>query len=243
MKKTLAMILALVMMLSLASSFPAFAEEEVEEMTEERFEEIYDEIEYEPNPDYDKYTVVYYFLEDISADLNAMVSANEDETEFYIEVFWYGVDDQGLVKYDGENYEIVEDKSGFMKLVAPPILDIAIAQDYWKPIGGMTEEEFQEFYDDIEYEPNPDYDKYTVAYYFLEDISADLNAMVSANEEETEFYIEVFWYGVDDQGLVKYDGENYEIVEDKSGFMKLVAPPILDIAIAQNYWKPIEKAA
>ena len=144
MKKTLAMILALVMMLSLASSFPAFAEEEVEEMSEERFEEIYEEIEYEPNPDYDKYTVVYYFLEDISADLNAMVSANEDETEFYIEVFWYGVDDQGLVKYDGENYEIVEDKSGFMKLVAPPILDIAIAQDYWKPIGGMTEEEFQE---------------------------------------------------------------------------------------------------
>ena len=47
---------------------------------------------------------------------------------------------------------------------------------------------------------------------------------------------------VDDQGLVKYDGENFEIVEDKSGFMKLIAPDILKIALEQDFWKPVEEA-
>lgn len=132
MKKTLAMVLAILMVLSMAVAFAAEPNEPI--ATEEDFTEVLEQIDYDPNPDYDKYTVVYYYLEDISADMFSMVSAKEDDSEFYIEVFWYGVDDQGLVKVNGEEFEIVEDKSGFMKTVAEGIVKLALEQNYWKPI-------------------------------------------------------------------------------------------------------------
>ena len=133
MKKTLAMILAILMALSMGAAFAAEPNEPI--TTEEDFQEVLDEIEYEPNADYDKYTVVYYYLEDISADMYTMISAKEDDSEFYLEVFWYGVDDMAKVTYDGETFELVEDQSGFMNLVYEGMLNIALEQDMWKPIG------------------------------------------------------------------------------------------------------------
>lgn len=134
MKKVLAFILAAMMVMSMGLALAAEPNEPI--TTEEDFQEVLDQIEYDPNPDYDKYTVLYYFLEDISADMFTMVSAKEDNSEFYLEVFWYGVDDQALVKYDAETEtcEIVEDNSGFMKLVAEGMVKLAIEQDMWKPI-------------------------------------------------------------------------------------------------------------
>ena len=134
MKKVLAFILAAMMVMSMGLALAAEPNEPI--TTEEDFQEVLDQIEYDPNPDYDKYTVLYYFLEDISADMFTMVSAKEDNSEFYLEVFWYGVDDQALVKYDAEadTCEIVEDNSGFMKLVAEGMVKLAIEQDMWKPI-------------------------------------------------------------------------------------------------------------
>ena len=134
MKKVLALILAAMMVMSMGLALAAEPNEPI--TTEEDFQEVLDQIEYDPNPDYDKYTVLYYFLEDISADMFTMVSAKEDNSEFYLEVFWYGVDDQALVKYDAEadTCEIVEDNSGFMKLVAEGMVKLAIEQDMWKPI-------------------------------------------------------------------------------------------------------------
>ena len=133
MKKYLAMILAMLMVLSMSVAFAAEPNEPI--TTEEDFQEVLDEIEYEPNPDYDKYTVVYYYLEDISADMYTMISAKEDNSEFYLEVFWYGVDDMAKVAYDGENFELLEDQSGFMNLVYEGIIGLALEQDMWKPIG------------------------------------------------------------------------------------------------------------
>ena len=134
MKKVLALILAAMMVMSMGLALATEPNEPI--TTEEDFQEVLDQIEYDPNPDYDKYTVLYYFLEDISADMFTMVSAKEDNSEFYLEVFWYGVDDQALVKYDAEadTCEIVEDNSGFMKLVAEGMVKLAIEQDMWKPI-------------------------------------------------------------------------------------------------------------
>ena len=133
MKKTLAMILAILMALSMSAAFAAEPNEPI--TSEEDFEEVLDEIEYEPNADYDKYTVVYYYLEDISADMYTMISAKEDDSEFYLEVFWYGVDDMAKVAYDGEAFELLEDQSGFMNLVYEGMINIALEQDMWKPIG------------------------------------------------------------------------------------------------------------
>ena len=248
MKKMIAVFLSVMMVIGMCCAL-VYADdaEETEKagMTEEEFEELLAEVEdYEPAEGYDKYTVCWYFKEDISADMYSLVSAKEDNSEFDIQVFWYGVDDHGVVKYDGKDYETIYDESGFMKLVAPEILDVALAQDYWKPISaGMTEEEFEELLAEVEdYEPAEGYDKYTVCWYFKEDISADMYSLVSAKEDNSEFDIQVFWYGVDDHGVVKYDGKDYETIYDESGFMKLVAPEILDVALAQDYWKEIPAA-
>ena len=139
MKKTLAMILAILMALSMTAAFAV--EPNMPLTSEEDFEEVLDEIEYDPNPDYDKYTVIYWYLEDISADMYTMVSAKEDDSEFYLEVFWYGVDDMAKVAYDGETFEILEDQSGFMNLVAEGMINLAIEQDMWKPIGEEADAE------------------------------------------------------------------------------------------------------
>ena len=82
-----------------------------------------------------------------------------------------------------------------------------------------------------------------MVYYFLDDISADLYCMVSAKEDDSEFYIEVFWYGVDDLAIASYDGENVEVTTDQSGFMTKLVPGMIELAIKQDMWKPIEKEA
>lgn len=140
MKKVIALVAALVMLVMMAI-VPAVAEEEVA-MTEELFAELLEEVEYEPNQDYVQYTVVEYYMEGLDTTMYAMVSANEELTEFYIQVFWYGVDDQGLVRYDAatDTFENIEDSSGFNHMVAPDILRAAIAQNYWKPVAEYVAE-------------------------------------------------------------------------------------------------------
>ena len=92
------------------------------------------EPEFDPNPDYDMWTVVEYTIEDIQADLVCTVSAKEDFSEFYLECNFYGDDQMTRTTYDGTTYEVVEDKTGFMNGDTPAILDIALEQDIWLPI-------------------------------------------------------------------------------------------------------------
>ena len=90
--------------------------------------------EFEPNEDYDKWTVVEYTIEDISADLVCTVSAKDDFSEFYLECNFYGDDQMTRSTYDGKEYTIEEDKTGFMGGDTPAILDKAQEQDIWLPI-------------------------------------------------------------------------------------------------------------
>ena len=87
--------------------------------------------EFEPNKDYDKYTVVEYTIEDIQADLVCTVSAKEDNSEFYLECNFYGDDQMVKATYDGKEFKVEEDKTGFMGTDAPIILQKAIDQDLW----------------------------------------------------------------------------------------------------------------
>ena len=132
MKKFFAILLTLV----LALSFAAFAEEaaapaELNFVTEE---ELPTELEFDPNPEYDMYTVVEYTIEDIQADLVCTVSAKEDFSEFYQECNFYGDDQMTRTTFDGETYEVLEDKTGFMAGDTPAILDIAREQNLWVKI-------------------------------------------------------------------------------------------------------------
>ena len=234
MKKFLATLLTLMLALSCLT---ALAATEADLSTEPEFD---------PNPEYDKWTVVEYTIEDIQADLVCTVSAKEDDSEFYLECNFYGDDQMTRTTYDGTNYEVLEDKTGFMKGDTPAILDIAREQDLWIPMNGeaapaegaaAAEVELAE----PEFDPNPDYDEYTVVEYTIEDIQADLVCTISRKADNSEFYLECNFYGDDQMTRTTYDGTNYEVLEDKTGFMKGDTPTILDLAQEQNIWLPIEK--
>ena len=254
-KKVLALVLAAAMASSMATSVSVFAEAATE-TTAATAADLPAEPQFEPNKDYDEYTVVEYTIEDIQADLVCTVSTNKDHTEFYLECNFYGDDQMTKTTYDGKEYTVEEDKTGFMKGDTPAILDKALEQNIWVPIGdaaasddasadkkeikGVTEAELPA---EPMFEANKDYDKWTVVEYTIEDIQADLVCTVSAKEDNSEFYLECNFYGDDQMTKTTYDGKEYTVEEDKTGFMKGDTPAILDKAIEQDLWVYFDNGA
>ena len=240
-------VLALVLAASMAATVSVFAEAAT--ATEA---DLPAEAQFEPNKDYDKYTVVEYTIEDIQADLVCTVSAKEDNSEFYLECNFYGDDQMTRTTYDGKEYKVEEDKTGFMAVDTPAILDKALEQDLWVYFDNGADAADDAAATDAaataadlpaeaQFEPNKDYDEYTVVEYTIEDIQADLVCTVSTNKDHTEFYLECNFYGDDQMTKTTYDGKEYKVEEDKTGFMAVDTPAILDKAIEQNIWVPIEK--
>ena len=255
-KKVLALVLAAAMASSMATSVSVFAEAATE-TTAATAADLPAEPQFEPNKDYDEYTVVEYTIEDIQADLVCTVSTNKDHTEFYLECNFYGDDQMTKTTYDGKEYTVEEDKTGFMKGDTPAILDKALEQNIWVPIGdaaasddakaddkkeikGVTEDQLPA---EPMFEANKDYDKWTVVEYTIEDIQADLVCTVSAKEDNSEFYLECNFYGDDQMTKTTYDGKEYTVEEDKTGFMKGDTPAILDKAIEQDLWVYFDNGA
>ena len=124
---------------------------------------------------------------------------------------------------------------------------VAIAEEAAAPaeLNFVAEEDLAAI-DDIEFDPNEEYDMWTIVEYAIEDIQADLVCTVSAKEDFSEFYQECNFYGDDQMTRTTWNGENwdegsYEVLEDKTGFMAGDTPAILDIAREQNLWVKIEK--
>ena len=248
-KKVLALVLAASMAASMAATVSVFAEAAT--ATEA---DLPAEAQFEPNKDYDKYTVVEYTIEDIQADLVCTVSAKEDNSEFYLECNFYGDDQMTKTTYDGKEYTVEEDKTGFMKGDTPAILDKAIEQDLWVYFdNGADDADAAEAADgeataadlpaEAQFEPNKDYDEYTVVEYTIEDIQADLVCTVSAKEDDSEFYLECNFYGDDQMTKTTYDGKEYKVEEDKTGFMAGDTPAILDKALEQDLWVYFDNGA
>ncbi len=203
------------------------------------------EPQFDPNEDYDMWTVVEYTIEDIQADLVCTVSAKEDLSEFYLECNFYGDDQMTRTTYDGKEYKVEEDKTGFMGGDTPAILDKAQEQNLWVYFDAPAADDADaapagELPTEPQFDPNPDYDVYTVVEYTIEDIQADLVCTVSAKEDMSEFYLECNFYGDDQMTRTTYDGKEYKIEEDKTGFMGGDTPAILDKAQEQDIWLPIE---
>ena len=255
-KKVLALVLAASMAASMATSVSVFAEAAT--ATEA---DLPAEAQFEPNKDYDKYTVVEYTIEDIQADLVCTVSAKEDNSEFYLECNFYGDDQMTRTTYDGKEFKVEEDKTGFMAGDTPAILQKAIDQNVWVAIGdgaasddaaddakaddakeikGVTEDKLPA---EPQFEANKDYDKWTVVEYTIEDIQADLVCTVSAKEDDSEFYLECNFYGDDQMTKTTYDGKEYKVEEDKTGFMAGDTPAILDKALEQDHWVYFDNGA
>lgn len=205
------------------------------------------EPEFEPNKDYDKYTVVKYTIEDLNTDIIATVSAKADDSEFEILCNFFGDDQQAIVSYDGKEFKVTKDKTGFMEGDSPKILEKALEQNKWANTadgtafgveGGAADAAF-----DVEpqFEPNKDYDKYTVLEYTIEDLNTDMVVTVSAKEDDSEFEILCNFFGDDQQAVVSYDGKEFKVTKDKTGFMEGDSPKILEKALEQDKWAPIEK--
>ena len=138
MKKTLAILLAIVAILSMFAC--AIAEEPTEEAVAE-VEALLDEMQFDPNPDYEEWTMTYYEIEDIGAELYCTISrkavdADAGVYEYYLECNFYGDDQMTTSTYDGETLEVTADKTGFMSGDTQAILDIAIANNVWFPMEG-----------------------------------------------------------------------------------------------------------
>ena len=64
---------------------------------------------------------------------------------------------------------------------------------------------------------------------------------VSRKADGSEYYLECNFYGDDQMTRTTYDGSEFTILEDKTGFMGGNTPDILKKAIEQNIWLPIAK--
>ena len=97
-------------------------------------EELPYEAEYDPNPDYDEYTVIEYTFEDLGQDIITTISRKADGSEYFLECSFFGDDQLVVLTWDGSAYEVIQDKTGFMKTDSPLMCDQAIEQDIWLPI-------------------------------------------------------------------------------------------------------------
>ncbi|MCI8834959.1 MAG: hypothetical protein HFH24_06235 [Ruminococcus sp.] len=90
--------------------------------------------EYDPNSDYDKYTLTEYTIESAGATFVATVSAMEDGSKYEIHCNFYGDEQLVEVEADGDNYKVVADKTGFMETDSPLIIEQALEEDNWAAI-------------------------------------------------------------------------------------------------------------
>ena len=122
MKKFLALLLAAMMLLA---SVSALAEAiSFGDLTS-------DDAEYDPNPDYDKWTVIEYYIEGADATVVITCSAKEDDSEYYMEFSFYGDDQLVVISADDT---VTEDKTGFITGDAPAIRAYIAENAVWAPI-------------------------------------------------------------------------------------------------------------
>ena len=98
-------------------------------------------------------------------------------------------------------------------------------------------DELKATYGDDVFEPNPDYDEYTIVEYTIEDAGATFAATVSKKSDGSEYYIQCMFYGDEQQVVITGDDE---ITFDKTGFMETDSPSIIDAAEEAGNWVAIQ---
>lgn len=98
-------------------------------------------------------------------------------------------------------------------------------------------DELKETYGDDVFEPNEDYDEYTIIEYTIEDAGATFAATVSKKSDGSEYYIQCMFYGDEQQVVITGDDE---ITFDKTGFMETDSPAIVDAAEEAGTWVAIQ---
>lgn len=112
------------------------AKTEATEKTEAPAEDVTFDVEadYEPNAEYDKYTVFEYTIEDAGATFAVTLSATEDNSKMEIHCDFYGDEQLVEAEKDGDTYKVLKDKTGFMEKDTPAICQTGIDNDKWAAI-------------------------------------------------------------------------------------------------------------
>lgn len=87
--------------------------------------------EYLPNPEYDRYAMVEYMIEDIGAEFTATVSKKADDSEYEVHCM---VENTEQVVVLDKDLAVVSDKTGNLGYDAPLIVQKAIDEDKWEDI-------------------------------------------------------------------------------------------------------------
>ena len=201
------------------------------------------EPEFEPNEDYDKYTVIEYTIEALNADIIATISAKEDNSEFEILCNFFGEDQMAVVTYDGETFECIEDKTGFLNGDAPDILKTALEKDLWAPLGEAAGAEGEAASFDLsalDYQPKEGYDYFTVTDFDIDSLGQTLEIVVSKKEGDKEYNLQMSFFGGDaDVDVTIDDNGNYTVTND-GGFFQTEGPLVVEQVEEEDNWAPIE---
>ena len=88
-----------------------------------------------------------------------------------------------------------------------------------------------------EFDPNTEYDKYTLVYYIVEDIDARFTATVSAMDDSSQYEVHC---NIDGEEQVVTLDKDLKIISDQTGNMSYDAPLIVQKAIDANDWTKVE---
>ena len=187
---------------------------------------------------YDESGAAFAYKNDVDKtdDLYFKVSKDGNVYDFCVEFYLCGKDTDVYKAVEALEIGQVIDLEGFLYWYEGANPHITSVKPHEETAGFVTEADLPA---EPEFDPNPDYDMYTVVEYTIEAIQADLVCTVSAKADFSEFYQECNFYGDDQMTVTTWDGTNYETIEDKTGFMKGDIPAILDKALEQNLWVPI----
>lgn len=87
---------------------------------------------YDPNPDYDKYALVEYSIDDIGAEFTATVSADDDDSEYEVHCNLGRTEQVVILDAD---YSVIYDRTGRMGSDAALIVQKAVEENDWRKIG------------------------------------------------------------------------------------------------------------
>lgn len=94
---------------------------------------------YGANPEYDLWTTLPYLVADAQMSFTATISADSELKKFEVQCQFFE-DQIAKIEYADGKLSVTEDKTGFMKDIAPDIVERVIAQDIWLPISECTAE-------------------------------------------------------------------------------------------------------
>ncbi len=85
------------------------------------------------------------------------------------------------------------------------------------------------------YGANPDYDIWTTVPYLVEDAQIQFTATISADKELKNFEMQCFFFE-DQKAQLEASGGTFTVTVDELGFMKDIAPKVVQYAVEQNLW-------